>query len=93
MFKSIISSIVMVFAIAGAYVGVKYFMEKWNLSPQRVYELNRSERELASLRAESEKFDTLVDLELARDRHDEQMEALEKARKDARKDAKKKKAA
>jgi len=93
MFKSIISSIVMVFAIAGAYVGVKYFMEKWNLSPQRVYELNRSERELASLRAESEKFDTLVELEIARDRHDEQMKGVEKARKDAKKAEKKKKAA
>ena len=85
MLKSIISSVIVVFAVAAAFVGVKWAMEKLNLTPQKVYELNRAERELASVRAEGEKFDALVELELARDRHDKKMEGIEKARKDAKK--------
>lgn len=91
MLKGILTSLITVAAIAAAYVGVRYFLEKLNLNPQKVYELNRAERELASVRAEGEKFDALVELELARDRHDKEMEGIEKARKDAKKEKEEKK--
>lgn len=88
MLKAILQSIAVIVAVGATYVGVKWALDRLNVNPQRVYELNRSQRLLASTRAEAERFDALVALEEAKDRHDDAMEDIIERRDEKKKAAK-----
>jgi hypothetical protein len=88
MLKAILQSIAVIVTVGLTYVGVKWALDRLNVNPQRVYDLNRSQRTLASTRAEAETFDALIGLENAKDRHDEALEDILDARAEKKKAAK-----
>jgi len=97
MLKAIITSIITIAAIASAYVGVRWALDRLNVNPQRVYELNRAQRRLASTRAEAEILGALIEVENAKDQYDlayedivEARVARQKAAREAAKEAAKK---
>jgi len=87
MLKAILTSIITIAAIASAYVGVRWALDRLNVNPQRVYELNRAQRRLASTRAEAEILGALIEVENAKDQYDLAYEDISDAREERKKAA------
>jgi hypothetical protein len=87
MLRAILQSVAVIITVGLAYIGVKWALDRLNVNPQRVYELNRAQRRLAATKAEGEILDALIEKEHAKDRYDLAYEDISDAREERQKAA------